>query len=64
MKSDGQLFLAVLQALTGKRRVNRYASIIYENVHSSEVVLDPLECRQYFGLVTDVTLHRVQLTGR
>jgi hypothetical protein len=64
IKCVGQLKLAVLQPLTGKRRVSRYASIVYEDVHSSQVVLDPLEGRQHFALVTDVTLHRVQFTGR
>jgi hypothetical protein len=63
-KSDGQLKLAVLQQLTGERRVSSYSSIVYQDVHSSQVVLDPLEGSQHFGLVTDVTLHRVQFTGR
>ena len=61
MKSEDQLnmYLAVLQPLTGKRRVSPYGSIVYEDVHSSEVVLDPLEGRQHIGLVTDVTFYRV-----
>jgi hypothetical protein len=54
------LFLAVLQQLTGKRRFGCYGSIVYENVHSPEVVLDPLEGRQHIGLVTDVTFYREQ----
>ena len=39
-------------------------SIVYEDVHSSEVVLDLLEGRQHVGLVTDVTFYREHLTGR
>ena len=66
MKSEDQLnlFLAVLQPLTGKRRVSGYGSIVYEDVHSSEVVFDPLEGRQHIGLVTDVTFYCVQFTSR
>jgi len=61
MKSEDQLnlFLAVLQSLTGKRRVSCYSSIVYKDVHSSKVVLDPLEGRQHIGLITDVTFYRV-----
>ena len=61
MKSEDQLnlVLAVLQPLTGKRRVTCCSSIVHEDVHSSEVVLDPLEGRQHIGLVTDVTFYRV-----
>ena len=56
MKSEDQLnlFLTVLQPLTGKRRFSCYSSIVYEDVHSSKVVLDPLEGRQHIGLVNDV----------
>jgi hypothetical protein len=50
--------------LTGKRRVICYASVVYEDVHPSEVVLDPLEGCQNLGLVADVTFDRVQFTCR
>jgi len=65
MKSEDQrnLFLVVLQPLTGKRRFSCYCSIVYEDVHSSEVVFDLLEGRQHIGLVTDVTFYRVQFTS-
>ena len=66
MKCEDQLnlFLAVLQPHTGKRRFSCYGSIVYEDVHSSEVVLDPREGRHHIGLVTDVTFYGEQFTGR
>ena len=66
MKSEDQiiLFLAVLQSLTCKRCISWYGGIVYENVHSSEVVLDPLEGRHHIGLLTDVTFYREQFTSR
>ena len=66
MKSEDHLnlFLAVLQPPTGKRRFSCDGSIVYEDVHSSEVVLDPLEGRQHIGLFTDVTFYRVQFARR
>jgi hypothetical protein len=48
--------------LTGKTRAICYGNIFYEDVHPSEVVLDPLKGCQYFGLVADVTFDGVQST--
>ena len=61
-EDERNLFLAVLLPLTGKRRVSCYGSIVYEDIHSSEVVFDPLEGRQHIGLITDVIFYSIQFT--
>ena len=61
-EDERNLFLAVLLPLTGKRRVSCYGGIVYEDIHSSEVVFDPLEGRQHIGLITDVIFYSIQFT--